>query len=65
MKVAKCALRAFFQDCLHIKGWTVFGELRIAPPQTLPLVLSREQVAMLLRGDFEVAWSSSSAKLRA
>ena len=36
MKVAKCALRAFFQDCLHVTGWTVFGELRIAPPQTLP-----------------------------
>ncbi len=49
MKVAKCALRAFFQDCLHLEGWTVFGELRIAPPQTLPLVLSREQVAALLR----------------
>lgn len=49
MKVAKCALRAFFQDCLHIDGWTVFGELRIAPPQTLPLVLTREQVAGLLK----------------
>jgi len=49
MKVAKCALRAFFQDCLHIEGWTVFGELRIAPPQTLPLVLTREQVAALLK----------------
>jgi len=36
MKVAKCALRAFFQDGLHVTGWTVFGELRIAPPQTLP-----------------------------
>ncbi len=49
MKVAKCALRAFFQDCLHLEGWTVFGELRIAPPQTLPLVLAREQVATLLQ----------------
>ena len=49
MKVAKCALRAFFQDCLHLAGWTVFAELRIAPPQTLPLVLTREQVATLLR----------------
>jgi site-specific recombinase XerD len=49
MKVAKCALRAFFQDCLHLEGWTVFGELRIAPPQTLPLVLTREQVATLLK----------------
>ena len=49
MKVAKCALRAFFQDCLHITGWTVFQEVRIAPPQTLPLVLAREQVATLLQ----------------
>ena len=49
MKVAKCALRAFFRDCLHIGGWTVFDELRIAPPKTLPLVLPREQVAALLK----------------
>jgi integrase/recombinase XerD len=49
MRVAKCALRAFFQDCLHIEGWTVFGELRIAPPQRLPLVLSREEVATLFQ----------------
>ena len=49
MTVAKCALRAFFQDCLHREGWTVFGELRIAPPQRLPLVLSREQVATLFQ----------------
>ena len=42
MKVAKCALRCFFRECLRIEGWTVFEELRIAPPQTLPLVLSRE-----------------------
>jgi len=49
MKVAKCALRAFFQDCLHLPGWTVFQEVRVAPPQTLPLVLTREQVATLLQ----------------
>ncbi len=49
MKVAKCALRAFFCDCLHRADWTVFAELRIAPPQTLPVVLSREQVATLLQ----------------
>ena len=49
MKLARCALRAFFQDCLHIEGWTVFQEVRVAPPQTLPLVLSREQVATLLK----------------
>ena len=49
MKLARCALRAFFQDCLHLEGWSVFQEVRIAPPQTLPLVLSREQVATLLK----------------
>jgi site-specific recombinase XerD len=48
MKVARCALRAFFRDCHHVKGWTVFEEVRIAPPQTLPLVLTREQVAAVL-----------------
>lgn len=48
MKLARCALRAFFRDCLHVAGWTVFEEVRIAPPQTLPLVLAREQVAALL-----------------
>jgi integrase/recombinase XerD len=50
MKVAKCALRCFF--CEHLKlgrDWTVFADLRIAAPQTLPLVLSREQVAALLQ----------------
>jgi integrase/recombinase XerD len=48
MKLARCALRSFFRDCLHVAGWTVFEEVRIAPPQTLPLVLSREEVAALL-----------------
>lgn len=48
MKLARCSLRAFFRDCHRIEGWTVFEEVRIAPPQTLPLVLSREQVAALL-----------------
>lgn len=49
MKVAKCALRSFYRE--HLKAgadWTVFEELRIAPPQTLPLVLAREQVAAVL-----------------
>jgi integrase/recombinase XerD len=49
MKLARCALRSFFRDCWHVPAWTVFEEVRIAPPQTLPLVLSREQVAALLR----------------
>ena len=49
MKLARCSLRSFFRDCHHVPGWTVFEEVRIAPPQTLPLVLSREEVAALLR----------------
>jgi integrase/recombinase XerD len=48
MKLARCSLRAFFRDCHHVAGWTVFEEVRIAPPQSLPLVLAREQVAALL-----------------
>lgn len=48
MKLARCSLRSFFRDCLHVPGWTVFEEVRVAPPQTLPLVLTREQVAGLL-----------------
>lgn len=48
MKLARCALRAFFRDCLHVPDWTVFEEVRVAPPQRLPLVLSREQVAAVL-----------------
>jgi site-specific recombinase XerD len=48
MKLARCALRCFFRECLHLDGWTVFEEVRVAPPQTLPLVLAREQVATLL-----------------
>jgi integrase/recombinase XerD len=50
MKLAKCALRSFFREHLQLgRDWTVFEELRIAPPQTLPLVLAREQVATLLQ----------------
>ncbi|HNB46849.1 MAG TPA: tyrosine-type recombinase/integrase [Burkholderiaceae bacterium] len=49
MKLARCALRAFFRDCLRLAtDWTVFEEVRVAPPQTLPLVLDRAQVATLL-----------------
>ena len=32
MKVAKCALRCFYRELLHVEGWTVFEELRVAPP---------------------------------
>lgn len=51
MKLAKCALRAFFLECHQRGGWTVFGELRIAEPQVLPQVLTREQVAALVLFD--------------
>ena len=56
MKLARCALRCFFRECLRIEGWTVFAEVRVAPPQTLPLVLTREQVAALLGAVREVRY---------
>ena len=50
MKIAKCALRCFYREHLKLGlAWTVFEDLRIAPPQTLPLVLTREPVALLLK----------------
>jgi integrase len=48
MTIAKAALLLFFQECLGIKGWTVFAELRIARPEVLPRVLSRQEVRTLL-----------------
>ena len=50
MKLAKCALRSFFREHLKLGlDWSVFEDLRIAPPQALPLVLTREQVAAVLK----------------
>jgi site-specific recombinase XerD len=49
MKVAKCSIRCFFRDCLKLgQSWTVFEEVRIVENQTLPIVLSRQEVAALL-----------------
>ncbi len=48
MKAAKFALRCFYRDCLQVSGWTVFEEVRIAEPQVLPLVLSRQEVQAVL-----------------
>lgn len=59
MKLARCALRAFFRDCHHVAGWTVFEEVRCAPVQTLPLVLTREQVATLLGAVHEPRYRSA------
>ena len=49
MTQARVALRSFFRESLTVgKDWTVFEELRIARPEPLPLVLSRQQVARVL-----------------
>jgi integrase/recombinase XerD len=48
MHLAKCSLRCFYRECLQVTGWTVFEELRIAQPQVLPIVLSRQEVAAVL-----------------
>jgi site-specific recombinase XerD len=54
MKLAKCALRSFFREHLKLGlDWSVFEDLRIAPPQSLPLVLAREQVAAVLKAVHE------------
>jgi len=48
MKAAKFALRCFYEHCVKVQGWTVFKELRIAEPEVLPIVLSRQEVQALL-----------------
>jgi len=53
MKAAKYSLLAFYVDHLKVQGWTVFQELRIAEPQVLPIVLSRQEVDSLLKAVIE------------
>ena len=48
MKAAKYSLMAFFLCCVKVQGWTVFKEIRIAEPQVLPVVLSRDEVRAVL-----------------
>jgi integrase/recombinase XerD len=49
MKLAKCSIRCFFRECLKLgPTWTVFEEVRIVENQTLPVVLSRPEVADVL-----------------
>lgn len=48
MKGAKWALRCFYRECLKRSGWTVFEDLRVADPKTMPRVLGREEVQRVL-----------------
>jgi site-specific recombinase XerD len=48
MKAAKYSLLAFYLDCVKVQGWTVFQEVRIAEPEVLPIVLSRQEVQAVL-----------------
>jgi integrase len=50
MHLARASLRSFFRECLHLAdGWTVFEEVQIRRPEPLPFVLSRAEVAAVLR----------------
>ncbi len=48
MKMAKWALRCFYRECVKVSGWTVFEDLRVAEPKSLPVVLSRSEVQQVL-----------------
>jgi integrase/recombinase XerD len=49
MTLARAALRCFFLEVSKTgQDWTVFEDLRIARPEPLPLVLSREEVGRVL-----------------
>jgi integrase len=48
MQMAKYALLCFYVECLKVSGWTVFREVRIAHPQVLPAVLTRQEVKAVL-----------------
>ena len=39
MKAAKYSLLCFYLDCVKVKDWTVFKDVRIAEPDVLPVVL--------------------------
>jgi site-specific recombinase XerD len=58
MKGVKWALRCFYRECVKVTGWTVFEDLRIARLQTLPVVLSREEVQKVLEAVREPRFSS-------
>ena len=58
MKAAKYSLLCFFLDCVKVTGWTVFQEVRIAEPEVLPMVLSREEIQAVLGAVIEPRFST-------
>jgi integrase/recombinase XerD len=48
MKITKWALRCYYLQCVKVSGWTVFEELRVPQPKSLPVVLSRAEVQQVL-----------------
>ncbi len=51
LNLLKCALRLFYRDLIKVAdGWRVFSDLRIQRDETIPVVLSQEEVARLLGG---------------
>ena len=50
LNLLKCSLRLFYRDLLQVShGWRVFSDLRIQRDDTLPVVLSQEEVGRLLQ----------------
>ena len=48
MSIAKAAFHLFFIQQLQRPNWRVFSDLVIRRPQTLPLVMSRQEIASIL-----------------
>jgi integrase/recombinase XerD len=58
MKGAKWALRCFYRECVKATGWTVFEDLRVAEPKSMPTVLAREEVQRLLTSVRELRFAT-------
>jgi integrase/recombinase XerD len=58
MKGAKWALRCFYRECVKVTGWTVFEDLRVAEPKSMPTVLAREEVQRLLTSVRELRFAT-------
>lgn len=53
MSIAKAAFKLFYRDMLGCVKWTVFQEVVVRRPRTVPTVLHREDVARLLQAVHE------------